>query len=253
MYICFVCICNAYYSVVHILTIPYITLHAIPYIYTINLKTTKHRCRLIQKALNTLPQEDVANIVSSLKGNVWLLVHDHNGNHVIQRSIIKINELVTTTSPQSQPSSPPYEEEEENDEALQRSSLVHALDIIIEEITNSITDLVIHPYGCRVVQRLIEHCFGEQKTKVLDCIFNDNDTLPQLLMNHEYGNYVIQRALTYGRQSDKVRVFETIVGNDIMLLSKQKHSSNVVEMMLTYGDVGQRHQIIESILDVSFL
>ena len=224
------------------------------HIYTINLKTTKHRCRLIQKALNTLPQEDVANIVSSLKGNVWLLVHDHNGNHVIQRSIIKINELVTTTTTrQSQPSPPYDEEEEENDEALQRSSLVHALDIIIEEIINSINDLVVHPYGCRVVQRLIEHCFGEQKTKVLDCIFNDNDTLPQLLMNHEYGNYVIQRALTYGRRSDKVRVFETIVGNDIMLLSKQKHSSNVVEMMLTYGDVGQRHQIIESILDVSFL
>ena len=54
--------------------------------------------------------------------------------------------------------------------------------------------------------------------------------------------------------TDKAAVFETITkNNNILKLSKQKHSSNVVEMMLTYGDVEQRHQIIDGILNVSLL
>lgn len=209
---------------------------------------------------------------------MWLLVHDHNGNHVIQRSITKINEFV------AQATTVGLEREggEEQNEVM-TTSLVNALDIIIDEVTSSIKELATHPYGCRVVQRLIEHCHDAQKDKVLDCIFDAD--LSSSLINHEYGNYVIQRFLTYGRLSgkcllnfasrsaacgshlviclihssllsmtDKAAVFETITkNNNILKLSKQKHSSNVVEMMLTYGDVEQRHQIIDGILNVSLL
>ena len=127
---------------------------------------------------------------------MWLLVHDHNGNHVIQRSITKINEFVaqaTTVGLEDQ-------EGEEQNEAM-TTSLVNALDIIIDEVTSSIKELATHPYGCRVVQRLIEHCHDAQKDKVLDCIFDAD--LSSSLINHEYGNYVIQRFLTYGRLSGK--------------------------------------------------
>jgi len=227
----------------------------------VSLSTKIYGCRLIQKALDTLTKADVANIVSSVKGKVWLLVHDHNGNHVIQKSVTKINEFfhqekamkqAAQSSVHPPASSSPNEEEEEvevvDDEELDamHSMLVESLDIIVDEVTSSIKDLTIHPYGCRVVQRLIEHSVDPHKTKVLDCIVSEG--LFSTLINHEYGNYVVQRVIAYGRASDKEAIFETITGN-ILKLSKMKHSSNVVEMMLTYGDAGQRQHIIEEILN----
>ena len=178
--------------------------------------------------------EDVANIVSCIKGKVWDLVHDHNGNHVIQKSVTKLNEYL--------------HEAQGREGSATQSSLLNSLDIIIDEVTASLKDLSIHPYGCRVVQRLIEYCTESQKAKVLECIANEG--LFQTLINHEYGNYVVQRVLAYGRPEDKDSVFDTISGR-IMELSKQKHSSNVVEMILTYGTKMQQEHIIAEILHVS--
>ena len=50
---------------------------------------------------------------------------------------------------------------------------------------------------------------------------------------------------------DKATVFETIT-EDVIKHSMQKHSSNVVQMMFTYGDVEQRHQVVEEILNASY-
>lgn len=196
------------------------------------LSTKVYGCRLIQKALDTLEVEDVASLVGSLKGKVLLLVHDHNGNHVIQKSVTKINEFCQQC--------------QNEEECTLIALLLDRLDMIILEVTNNIKDLALHPYGCRVVQRLIENCTGAQKTHVLDSILKDS--LLSMLINHEYGNYVVQRMLTFGRTSDRVAIFDAISTN-IVNMSKQKYSSNVVEMMLTYGDIEQRHQIIEEILN----
>mmetsp|Transcript_36268 Transcript_36268/g.67343 ORF Transcript_36268/g.67343 Transcript_36268/m.67343 type:complete len:628 (+) Transcript_36268:163-2046(+) len=198
----------------------------------VSLSTKVYGCRLIQKALDTLNKEDVANIVASVKGKVWLLVHDHNGNHVIQKSVTKINEF--------------FHQSQGQEDTAEYERLLASLDIIIGEVTNNIKDLSVHPYGCRVVQRLIENCAGEQKAQVLDSISQGD--LFEVLINHEYGNYVVQRILAYGRVSDRSAIFDAITTN-ILKLSKQKHSSNVVEMMLTYGDAGQRHAIIEEIIN----
>ncbi|KAL7528134.1 hypothetical protein ACHAXR_003761 [Thalassiosira sp. AJA248-18] len=197
----------------------------------VSLSMKVYGCRLIQKALDTLAPEDVANIVASIKGKVWLLVHDHNGNHVIQKSVTKINEF--------------FHQASVREDNAAHSLLFSSMDIIIDEVTSAMKDLAIHPYGCRVVQRLIENCIGSHKTKVLDSILLEG--LFSTLINHEYGNYVVQRVLAYGRPSDRAAIFDAIT-SIILKLSKQKHSSNVVEMMLKYGDATQRHQIIEEIL-----
>jgi len=198
----------------------------------VSLSTKVYGCRLIQKALDTLSKEEVANIVASVKGKVWQLVHDHNGNHVIQKSITKINEF--------------FLQSKGGEEDATHPLLVSSLDVIIDEVTESIRELSVHPYGCRVVQRLIENCIGDQKARVLDAVLRE--AMFGTLLNHEYGNYVVQRMLAYGREEDRRAIFERLVGN-ILALSKQKHSSNVVEMMLTYGDAAQRHEIIDEILN----
>ena len=60
-----------------------------------------------------------------------------------------------------------------------------------------------------------------------------------------------QRLCSLLTRQDKATVFETIM-KDVINLSMQKHSSNVVQMMFTYGDVAQRHQLVEEILNASY-
>ena len=60
-----------------------------------------------------------------------------------------------------------------------------------------------------------------------------------------------QRLCSLLTRQDKATVFETIM-KDVIKLSMQKHSSNVVQMMFTYGDVAQRHQLVEEILNASY-
>lgn len=60
-------------------------------------------------------------------------VKDQNGNHVIQKCIEKV---------------PPQ-----------------MVQFIVEAFDNQIFHLSTHPYGCRVIQRLLEHCSEQQRVR----------------------------------------------------------------------------------------
>jgi len=61
-----------------------------------------------------------------LEGNVLKCVKDQNGNHVIQKAIERV-------SPEN-------------------------IRFIIDAFYGQIYVLATHPYGCRVIQRIFEHC-----------------------------------------------------------------------------------------------
>ena len=44
-------------------------------------------CRVIQKALESIPLEQQKIIIAELEGNVLKCVKDQNGNHVVQKCI----------------------------------------------------------------------------------------------------------------------------------------------------------------------
>jgi precorrin-6x reductase len=67
-----------------------------------------------------------AKLVKELSGNVMKCVKDQNGNHVIQKCIEKV------------PS--------------------HLIQFIIDSFMGQVYALATHPYGCRVIQRILEHC-----------------------------------------------------------------------------------------------
>lgn len=54
-----------------------------------------------------------------------------------------------------------------------------------------VLSLSTHPYGCRVIQRILEHCTPEQTSPVLNELHHNTETLIQ----DQYGNYVIQHVL----------------------------------------------------------
>ena len=78
------------------------------------------------------------SIVSELEGNILRCVKDQNGNHVIQKII----------------------------ECLPKDKL----EFIIQSFNGQVMQLSTHPYGCRVIQRILEHCNEEDNKSVLEVI-----------------------------------------------------------------------------------
>ena len=83
-----------------------------------------------------------------------------------------------------------------------------------------------HPYGCRVIQRVLEHCTPEQITQILEELFSQTERLVQ----DQYGNYVIQHVLEHGRAEEKTKVV-AIVRGKMCTLSQHKFARWVIGVL----------------------
>jgi hypothetical protein len=110
----------------------------------LNLSLQMYGCRVVQKvylesirilskessyfdqAFEYVSAEQQAKLIKELEGNVLKCVKDQNGNHVIQKAIERV-------SPDN-------------------------IRFIIDAFYGQVYVLATHPYGCRVIQRIFEHC-----------------------------------------------------------------------------------------------
>lgn len=168
-------------------------------------------CRVIQKALESITLEHQKIIIQELDGNVLKCVKDQNGNHVVQKCI----------------------------ETVQDSS---CLQFIIDAFRGQVLALSTHPYGCRVIQRILEHCKEEQTVGVLEEIHNNTEQLLQ----DQYGNYVIQHVLDRGKEEDKSMIVNAVRGK-VMHLSQHKFASNVVEKCVENANRAEKQFLIEEV------
>ena len=83
-------------------------------------------------------------------------------------------------------------------------------------------NLSTHPYGCRVIQRILEHCTTEQTNGVLAELHEQTERLVQ----DQYGNYVIQHVLEHGRPEDKSKIVNCIHGK-VLVYSQHKFARSV--------------------------
>ena len=94
----------------------------------------------------------------------------------------------------------------------------------------------------------LEHCVLFQKNATLDQI----QLVHKALLDDQYGNYVIQHVLQYGRESDRDSLLAIIIEGNLLKLSRQKFASNVVEKLLKYGNSNQRNAIVREMLRVVY-
>ena len=76
-----------------------------------------------------------------------------------------------------------------------------------------VLQLAMHPYGCRVIQRILEHCTAEQATGILDELHQQTDHL----VHDQYGNYVVQHVLEHGQPEDKSKIINQLRGKFVEL------------------------------------
>merc|ERR1712194_611268 len=119
-------------------------------------------CWVMQRALDFLEgpgNQEQLTLARELEGEVLRLVSNQNGNHVVQICIQKM------------PS--------------------HQVNFILEAFVGHANRMARHTYGCRVLQRLIEHCLPEQLEPLVGELVNEGGGLAELCQD-EYGNYVVQ-------------------------------------------------------------
>mmetsp|Transcript_11132 Transcript_11132/g.24127 ORF Transcript_11132/g.24127 Transcript_11132/m.24127 type:complete len:897 (-) Transcript_11132:327-3017(-) len=197
------------------------------------LSLQMYGCRVVQKALESLDYDDLCELLQEFDSYVLTCIQDQNGNHVMQKCI----EVMSVKAKDA---------EARSGEVGLSISMAQRIQFIVDDVLANVKTLCCHPYGCRVLQRMLEHCVDYQKTATLDKI----QLCHKALLDDQYGNYVIQHVLQYGRESDRDSLLKIIVENDLLKLSRQKFASNVVEKLLKYGNSYQRNTIVRQMLRV---
>jgi mRNA-binding protein PUF3 len=151
-----------------------------------------------------------AELVEELQVDVLKCVKDQNGNHVVQKAIERV----------------PSEH----------------IQFVIEAFRGQVHPLATHPYGCRVIQRILEYCKPHDQAAILVELHQCAGSL----ITDQYGNYVTQHIIQHGKPADREKVIEIISGN-LLALSKHKFASNVVEKSIQFGTDEQRKEIVDKI------
>lgn len=117
------------------------------------------------------------------------------------------------------------------------------IDFIIDGFKNHVCELASHQYGCRVVQRILEHGTEADKAMIMQELHNS----AQLLVTDQYGNYVIQHVLEKGSPEDRSRMI-AMVTPQLLTLSRHKNASNVVEKCILFGTHQEQRAIRDQLV-----
>ncbi|TFL07634.1 armadillo-type protein [Pterulicium gracile] len=177
--------------------------------HLLDLSLQMYGCRVVQKAFECVPADYQAAFVRELEPNLLKCVKDANGNHVVQKIIERVS-----------PDRLPFP----------------------SAFRGSVYELATHPYGCRVLQRCLEHL----PTEFTKPLFDELHNYTLALMQDQFGNYVIQFVLKQGTLPDKLMIVSKLRGQ-LLAMSRHKFASNVCEKALTYSDLETRRGFVEEI------
>ncbi|CAN1257425.1 Pumilio homolog 1 [Linum perenne] len=180
--------------------------------HVLTLSLQMYGCRVIQKAIEVVKLDQQTQMVKELEGHIMRCVRDQNGNHVIQKCIECVPE--------------------------------DAIHFIVSTFYDQVVTLSTHPYGCRVIQRVLEHCH-DPKTQQL--MMDEILRSVCMLAQDQYGNYVVQHVLEHGKPEERSCIIKKLTGQ-IVQMSQQKFASNVIEKCLTFGSPAERQALVDEML-----
>lgn len=178
------------------------------------LASTPDGCRLVQAELDRADNAISVAIASELRGRVWDAVRCQHANHVLQKCIAKL-------TPQ-------------------------ACQFIVDELgqgRDSAKNLARHRYGCRVFERLLEHCPPSQLQGLID----DALAAAVPLCAHPFANYVMQHILEHGSREHRRRLVATLV-EEMPRIAGARHAPAVLSKVVVSGCRDERKAIARALL-----
>jgi hypothetical protein len=171
-------------------------------------------CRDVQDAMDWVQSdEDCVAIVDELRGHVWEALCCPHANHVLQKGIIKMR---------------PQNSQFIIDELLQTGRVRYAAR---------------HKYGCRVLQRILEHCRADQVQPIVDDLLAD----AVMLSKHAYASYVMAHIFEQGVDEQQHALMEVLVANAVNLAA-DGWACAVIEKAFMFGDVESCLMLASAIL-----
>jgi hypothetical protein len=171
-------------------------------------------CRDLQDMLEgTANKEDRCSVAAELQGHVWDALCSPNANHVLQKLIVTM---------------PPG-----------------ASQFIIDELMceGRVGEAARHKYGCRVLQRLLEHCRIDQLRTVVDLLLQDSAALS----DHPYANYVIMHLFEYGTHEQQCGLIDSLARH-ISSVAASIYGCAVLGKALDCADCDQQLVIVRAII-----
>jgi mRNA-binding protein PUF3 len=160
--------------------------------------------------LEHILSDQQAELIQELEPHVLRCIKDQNGNHVIQKAIQCLD--------------------------------ARRVQFILDSIDGQVGGLANHPYGCRVIQRVLETCVDPAKRR----IFGELHACGSTIISDQYGNYVAQNMMQHGSPEDRAKVI-SLVKQNLVPFAKHKFASNVVERCLEDGSAQQRRELMEEL------
>mmetsp|Transcript_28533 Transcript_28533/g.98167 ORF Transcript_28533/g.98167 Transcript_28533/m.98167 type:complete len:446 (+) Transcript_28533:280-1617(+) len=210
-------------------------------------------CRVIQKALEALPAAQAIEVIKEFQGNVLLCVHDVNGNHVIQKCVeVTSNarkahdagDVSAQINARTRGRKDGGGEAPDAAQVAEVGLLGDQIDFVLAAFVGQARSLAVHPYGCRVLQRVLEHCARAQTARLLGELRGGD---LRALIEDQYANYVMQHAIQFGRPEDRALLVAAVRAS-LADFSRHKFASNVVEKCLEFGSEEERRDLIDEIV-----
>lgn len=114
---------------------------------------------------------------------------------------------------------------------------------MLDSFVDSVYAVSTHPFGCRIVQRVLEFCQEDQVAPVLSQVLGQ----ARDLMRDQFGNYVIQHLVEHGAPEHRSFICSLIRGN-LLSCCQHKFASNIVERCLEHGTREEQFALIEEAL-----
>merc|ERR1739848_420923 len=100
-----------------------------------------------------------------------------------------------------------------------------------------------HKFGCRVVERLLEHCDAGLTAPIVAAVVADIDSLSK----DPFANYVVQHILEYV-PAHRSQVVHALIQVGVPALAHHRVASNIVERAFEHSDVENQQALAEAIL-----
>lgn len=176
--------------------------------------------RIVQKALEVASGSDRDALVGKLQEHVVDLYEDPNANHVLT----KIIEVIPSTS----------------------SSIGSVIAALRRKGTFTVSK---HRFGCRVMERLLEHCDETQQPEfvaLLDEVVADAGALSK----NQMGNFVVQHLLEHGSPERRRTTLEQMLAwkEGIGVLAQHRTASHCVQRCLDYCEEAGKAALVEALL-----
>eukprot|EP00425_Heterocapsa_triquetra_P047058 CAMPEP_0195074424 /NCGR_PEP_ID=MMETSP0448-20130528/17536_1 /TAXON_ID=66468 /ORGANISM="Heterocapsa triquestra, Strain CCMP 448" /LENGTH=223 /DNA_ID=CAMNT_0040106677 /DNA_START=15 /DNA_END=683 /DNA_ORIENTATION=- len=184
--------------------------------YVWKLSRDAEGCRAVQNALEGAGSDQArAVLAAELRGHIWEALRCPHANYVLQKCI-------TTMRPQ-------------------------ASQFIIDELQRrgpgAATQAARHRFGCRILERLLEHCLPSQVRGLVEALVGDAVSLA----SHPYGNYVVQHILEHGAPDQQARL-AGLFADHVLMLGSDSYASAVVAKALTHGSQEGRVGLAQALL-----